>query len=226
MLKIRYCLFLLAAWLCALALPQTHAQRGSQGVDHAEQAHIYRIIECLIRKDAPSYVDYFPDMDTFSKLILETAPPNSDLYRQMQMLQDNPPQLQDAEMQLMRELRKHFDSLILRGEALGIEWKHLQPMRFELDKMRKTRDTTFEKLMPDRYVGYVFLWDPGARISYCVTVKNIMKVRGEWYGGELVNIYEARSKDEYLAAYKLALKRHHTDAIIIPKDDETPTPFA
>lgn len=202
-----------------------NAGAQNKGTDHAEQAHIYRIANCLIYKDAPSYVDYFPDMDTFSKMILETMPDTSAIYRQMRILQNNPALLQAADTRLREEMKDHFDSLILRGEALGIEWRDLTPMRFELDKLRRTRDTSYERLIPDRYVGYVFLWDANTRSSYCVAIKNIMQVRGQWFGGELVNIYEARNKDEYLAAYQKALRKHGTDAIIIPGNDETPTAF-
>lgn len=187
--------------LCLAAAP-ADAQRRRKKIkeDRTERGLVYRVLGALRDKDPYSYVALFPDLDTFSSLIMENVAPNSPKYYEMMALQENGTQLLRRDSFVSAALRTRFDSLIRRGEAIGIDWKSTVPLRYELFKMNKTRDTLLEKLMPERFVGYVFFMDFSSRATYCVTLSDMFQLKGRWYGGQLGNVFEARNIDEYMAA--------------------------
>lgn len=188
--------------VCLAAAPADAQRRRKKKIkeDRTERGLVYRVLGALHNKDAHTYVNLFPDLDTFSTLIMENVSPNSPKYYEMMSLQENATQLLRRDSFVSAALSARFDSLIRRGEAIGIDWKSTVPLRYELFKMNKTRDTLLEKLMPERFVGYAFFMDQSSRTTYCVTLSDIFQLKGRYYGGQLGNVFEARNIDEYLAA--------------------------
>lgn len=211
---------LLLFLLLCLAVAPADAQRRRKKVkeDRTERGLVYRILGTLRDKDAHSYVGLFPDIDTFSTLIMEHVDSSSRQFVAMAALQENATQLLRRDSLVSAALQARFDSVIRRGEAIGIEWKSTVPLRYELFKMNKTRDTLLEKLMPERFVGYAFFMDFSSRATYCVALSDMFQLKGRWYGGQLGNLFEARNVDEYLEAAAQNKKRFGSaNFIFIPQ---------
>lgn len=192
-------------WLLLLIIPillsteATFAQRRhkKQTEDRTEQGLVCRLLGALRDKDPRAYVDLFPDIDTFSKVIMLKEDSNSNHYFHMQQLQENASLMLHTDSLLSAQLAARFDSIVRRGDALGLQWSSIIPLRYELVKMRRTRDTLFEKVMPDRFVGYVFFMDYSDRTTWAITFSDMFQMNGAWYGGQIGNLFVAGSVDEY-----------------------------
>jgi len=171
------------------------------------------VIETLIRslqtKDDRSYLDLFPQTDSIAEWVLQYADKNSDSYQRMLYLKQNYAAKQDFDTAIKTEAAKDFSDFLKKGSSIGIHWDQIVFVRYELEKIRRGRDLITEKISPIRFLGYVFVKDMLNRKTYAFTVFDIMQVNGMWYGGELSNIFEASTKDEYekrLAAEKKRLR--------------------
>jgi len=195
------------------AQPKKHVVEGN-----TEQIHIRRLEGCLAQKDAYCYISLWPDMDTLSKIVMEYADKNSKEFQEMQGLQNNATMLLHADSNLKVHLKSSFDSVIATGDAMGIHWESIIPLRYELLKQHQTRNALNEKLAPVRFVGYLFFTDMASRHVYGLMVGNILQIKNEWYGGELRELYEAGTRDEWEDAYFEAHKRKKPGADSLAKD--------
>src|ERR1043165_3099916 len=141
----RIIIYCSAILLLLTAVNETaHAQRRKkQKKGHTEQELVYRIVGCLQHKDAYCYMDLFPDMDTLSKLIMQYSDTNSRDFREMAALQNDPVRIMHADSLFRAQLKSSFDSLIRQGEEMDIHWANIVPVRYELQKMRQTRNTLY-----------------------------------------------------------------------------------
>jgi hypothetical protein len=86
----------------------------------------------------------------------------------------------------------------VKGEELGVHWNSIIMTRFELQKMNLTRDLVgFEKIATERFRGYIFIEDLLSRRVYGFTVTDMLNINNFWYGGRVVNIFEASTVEEY-----------------------------
>jgi len=163
-----------------------------------EQDMLDRIFSCIQTKDAYSYAGLFPESDSLAYWIIKVADPKSDQFFTMQAQLENPETGMRKDSAMNARLMKEFDRIMQRGDKMGINWGALVPVRHELLQARKTRDTLYEKLAPVRFKGYLFMRDMLTRKTYGVALADIMYIQGSWYGGEILNIYQAATADEYL----------------------------
>jgi hypothetical protein len=189
-----------------------------------EQDMVHAIVFCLQQKDAYTYMNLFPGSDTMAAIIMQYAKKESEEYQRMAYLRDNPvlAMHQDSVMDAM--LKHDFDSLIKRGEEkLNIHWSKILLARYELIKMRETRDVLYEKLAPTRFMGFIFIRDGLTQKTYGVCVADILKIQNEWYGGQLKGVYRAATVDDYLKA-ELAERKgkplNEEDATITVEDED------
>ncbi|MEO6830925.1 MAG: hypothetical protein ABI378_01730 [Chitinophagaceae bacterium] len=194
---------------------------------NTEKGFINKLEGCLANKDAYCYISLWPDMDTLSKTILEYADKSSPEYKQMLTLQDNPVELMHVDSVFKANLKKSFDDLIADGEGKGIHWETIIPQRYELIKLRETRNTLNEKLAPTRFVGYLFFGDLNSGRSYALQVGEILQIKNEWYGGRLGEVFEGTTRDEWEQARKQAIEdRKHpkptsdSATIIVPEAEQ------
>lgn len=194
---------------------------------NTEKEFINKLENCLAQKDAYCYISLWPDMDTLSKIILEYADKGSPEYKQMLTLQDNPVELMHVDSVFKANLKKLFDQTIAEGEEIGIHWETIIPQRYELIKLRQTRNELTEKLAPTRFVGYLFFADLNSRRSFALQVGEILQIKNEWYGGRLGGVYEATTRDEWEQGRKQAIEdRKHpkpktdSDAVVIPEAEQ------
>jgi hypothetical protein len=114
-----------------------------------------------------------------------------------------------------------FNSLIQKGRKYGIHWEALLMNRYELEALAKTKDVALEAIAPERFVGYIFMEDMLMRKVYTLSVSDIMKIEGKWYGGELNYIFDADSKDVFnakLKAEKIRLRKGLPDTTELRND--------
>lgn len=201
-------LLLLAGFV---ALVPAYAQKNSKAKrGNTEQGLVNRIQSCLANKDAYCYIDLWPDLDTLTKLAMQYSDSSSEDFREAMMMQDQPVKMMHADSVFKALLKASFDSIIATGDELGVHWESIIPVRYELVKMRETRNKLYEKLAPTRFVGYLFFVDALTRRSFGVMAGDIMQVNGAWYGGRLRELYEASTRDEWEDARHYA-RKHKKD---------------
>lgn len=207
--------------LCCGPLFAQRDKKSKRGAT-TEQTLVNRLEGCLSRKDAYCYLDLWPDMDTFSKIVMEYADSSSAEFREMQQLQYDPVRLMHLDSFMRANLTASFDSIIAEGEAQGIHWASIVPVRYELVKMRQTRHALTEKLAPTRFVGYLFFTDVATRRSFGLMVGDMMQIKGEWYGGRMRELYEATTREEWEDARYIAKKQKKAPADSTAKGENIP----
>jgi len=214
------CLLLLI--LLTMAGTQTvraqKSKKASRG--NTEQGLVNRIQACLTNKDAYCYIDLWPDLDTLTKLAMQFSDSSSADFRDAMMLQDQPVKMMHADSVFKAMLKATFDTIIKAGEELGVHWESIIPVRYELVKMRETRNKLYEKLASTRFVGYIFFVDVLTRRSYGVMAGDMMEMNGAWYGGRLREIYEASTRDEWDDARHEARKQKKENVDSVKKEKE------
>lgn len=190
---------------------------------NSEQGFINKLESCLALKDAYCYIALWPDMDTLSKLILEYADKHSEERKEMLTLRANPVELMHKDSVFRANLKKAFDRTIAQGEAIGMHWESLMPQRYELVRLRETRNTLNEKLAPTRFIGYLYFADLNSTRAYALQVSEILQIKNEWYGGQLGQIFEASTRDEWEAARRQASADLKNPK---PKPDSTQQPVS
>lgn len=213
----------LKALFMVLLLTAGYSQLQAQGGKKAkrgttEQSLINRLEGCLARKDAYCYLDLWPDMDTFSKIVMEYADSSSAEFREMWQLQNDPVRVMRIDSFIQANLKASFDSVIAEGEELGLHWESIVPVRYELLKMRQTRHALTEKLAPVRFVGYLFFTDVATRRTFGLLVGDILQIKGEWYGGRMRELYESSTREEWEDARLLARKTKKTEDTTAKKE--------
>jgi len=192
--------------LCVCLLVQYNTA-NSQVKSEAEL--VESLIISLQNKDSRSYIDLFPGFDMMSQLIMENADKGSETYRKMQYLQENYEARLHYDSTMKQALDRNFVDFIRQGTAAGIHWDRIIFLRYELDKIRTGRGLLDEKIAPLRFLGYVFVKDQLTRKTFAFTVFDIMQINDLWYGGELANVFQASTKDQFhekLAAEKKRLR--------------------
>ncbi len=193
---------LIVLFCCCLML--TSGVFGREGKDKrkyrmTEQDMVAQVLNYLQTKDVLSYTRMFPESDSLVYWTMQMTPQDSRQYMVMARRLDNPVIGMREDSILQVQLQQEFDSLMHRGDGMKVNWHALVHMRYELVRMRKVRDTLYEKVAPERFNGYFFVMDMLTRKAYGVAVTDIMKIRDSWYGGRLKGIYEAATVDEYKA---------------------------
>lgn len=217
-------------FIATLFLLPLLAQMALAGGRHkrvlTEQDMVYAIVRCLQQKDAYSYMKLFPSSDTMAAIIMQYAKKESEEYQRMAWLRDHPEAAMHEDSVIDATLQYDFDSLVKRGEEkLGIHWNNILLARYELMKMRETRDVLYERLAPTRFIGFIFIRDGLTQKTYGVCVADIMKIQEEWYGGQLRGVYRASTIDEYLKAEDAEqkgkpLNGENSDAVTVTDEEK------
>ena len=185
------------------------------------------VIRSLQNKDSWAYIDLFPGIDSMSSWILKYADKSSEPYKRMLYMQDNYYAKLDFDSSIHDEANKQFEYFQKKGTALGIHWDQIVFVRYELEKIRRGRDLISEKIAPLRFLGYVFFKDMLTRKTYALTIFDMMQVNDMWYGGELANVFEASTKDEFehALAEERKKERMRAQGIIDTTESNKPITF-
>lgn len=196
----------LLCWLLLFSLQLTARDRGKKSP--TEQDMVSNIVSCLKAKDPYAYTKLFPPSDSMALWIVQSADQQSKLYAEMLNQLQHPEIGMHADSMIDALAQKGFDSVITKGENMGLHWNAIVQVRYELVKMKETRDAVYEKIAPTRFLGFIFFRDMLTRKTYGVSVNDIMQIRGEWYGGQIKGLFLASTTDEYLAALKKKKKKN------------------
>jgi hypothetical protein len=206
--------------LLLMAAGSLHAQKSARRKrGNTEQGLVNRIHACLANKDAYCYIDLWPDLDTLTKLAMQYSDSSSADFREAMILQEEPVKMMHADSLFKAMLKASFDSVIAAGEEIGVHWESTIPVRYELVRMRETRNKLYEKLAPTRFVGYLFFVDALTRRSYGVMAGDMLQINGEWYGGRLRELYESSTRDEWEDARHEARKQKKAGADTAKKEE-------
>lgn len=181
--------------------------RSASAQSKSESDHIHRIIVSLQQTDSNAYADLFPAADTMTAITLRKAPSGSVEYEKAKLMRENPFFLVNQDTLIDKQAYEVFNSFIGMAKKTNIHWHDCILLRYELEALGKTRDAVLEAIAPERFVGFIFIEDIRTHKHYGFTVSDIMKIDGNWYGGELNNLYEAEHKDELKFQIGETLKR-------------------
>ncbi len=189
------CLLLFPLPLSAISQPKTEA------------ALIGEIFACLQTENQPAYISLFPGMDSLAHWVVQHADKQSASYQKMLHLQNNPIALLEYDSVIREEATENFEAFYARSKRLNVHWPETIFLRFELEEIRVGSGVITEKVAPLSFLGYVFFKDQLTQKIYGFTVFDLMQVNGKWYGGELVDIFEAQTKDQFKKALAADRKR-------------------
>ena len=193
---------LLSAFLCG-------QQFAAIGQVRSEAELVESLIISLQDKDSRSYIDLFPGFDMLSQLVTENADKESEAYKKMRYLQENYEARLNYDSSMRQALDKSFAEFIRQGTVAGLHWDRIVFLRYELDKIRTSHPLLDDKIAPLRFLGYIFVKDQLTRKTFAFTVYDIMQINDLWYGGELGNVFQASTKDQFhekVAAEKKRLR--------------------
>lgn len=192
---------------CLILFSVAYGQRGKRNYQMTEQDMVVQVLNYLQTKDVLSYSRMFPETDSVLFWSMQMNEQGSRAYMALARKLDDPIYCMRIDSALQSALYTEFDTIMQRGDGMGINWHALVHMRYELQRSRKVRDTLFEKLAPVRFDGYFFMMDMLTRKTYGVAVTDIMKIKDSWYGGRLRGIYQAATVDEYQSRRATELAR-------------------
>lgn len=185
-------------WLLCLicfSLP-TVAQQNNEAV------LVSKIFSALQHHDADAYASLVVGADSLADWVVSTAPKNATTYRKMLAVKNSEYYKIQYDTTIKAASTQNFTGFIEKATPLEINWGDVIFIRYELEKMRSGRGLITEKIAKLRMMGYVFFKDQLMQKTYCFSVADILNVNGNWYAGELINIYEAKTKEEYQKRYK------------------------
>lgn len=223
--------------ICANPLQAQKGKLRKPAVDpyaKTEQALVNKLQGCLADRDAECYIKLWPGLDTMTMLVMQYADSNSSDFREAYAFQQDPVRIMRADSFFNAGLRADFDTIIKIGEAQGLHWESILPVRYELTKQRETRQRLYEKLAPTRFTGLLFFVDGLTRRTYGLSVTDVIEINKAYYGGQLGELYEAGNRDEweesrlYYRKHPLALKDttqkpvEHADEDQQERNEKTP----
>ena len=158
------------------------------------------VVNCLRHKDTLSYFYLFPPFDTLWHMVLHNSDHSPEAERQLAYLKEHPQSLIDFDPYYNHNIMARFTALIAKGEDSGVHWNNMVIQRYELQKDNLTQNLAgYDKIAPERFKGYLFVRDLLGHQTYCITITEMQKIRGYFFGGQVINILEASTVDDYIA---------------------------
>lgn len=169
-----------------------------RGLPRTEEGLMHNVLGCLANKDSVSYFYLFPPFDTLWQLVLHNPDRSPEGIKALNNLKEHPQSLIAFDPYYNRSIMTRFYEVLKKGEDSGIHWNSIVMQRFELHKEQATRSLLgYERIASDRFKGYLFVRDVLGRYTFCITITEIQKINGFFFGGQLLNILEASSIDQF-----------------------------
>ncbi len=159
-----------------------------------------KVLECLRDKDTASYYYLFPPFDSLWKLVVHNPDQSAETQKELNKLREHPTVLIDLDPFYNHAIIGRFVQALKKGEDSGIQWRGIVSQRFELQKQELTRGMEgLQRVIPERFKGYLFVRDMLSSTTYCITITEIQKINGYYCGGQVLNVLEASNIDQYIA---------------------------
>lgn len=195
-MKNKFLLIGLLLLLCKVA----SAQKKS------EQQLIASYFAALQVQDFEAITSLYVSTDSLCEWVIHHTDKGSPSYYKMLALKNNEHEKANFDSTIKQEILGNLDSFYKKTKRLDIHWDKTVFVRYELEAIHLGHGLLIEKVTPSRYLGYLYFKDDDTRKSYVFTVHNLFQVNGNWYGGELGNIFEGQSKEDYEKAYQAEQK--------------------
>ncbi|HEY1030356.1 MAG TPA: hypothetical protein VGD89_01170 [Flavipsychrobacter sp.] len=187
----------------------------------SEEALVNKILFTLARQDDSAYAALFPKYEELVKLANSYTSDDVISTNRINQLRSNLQAMQQFDPAFNPEIIADFKAVNKKGIDSGLHWRDMLLARYELEKAYLPKELIgFERVVPYRLRGYIFVQDLLTRRTFCVTVKDIHGYNNVWYGGRVVNVLEAETIDEYqqkLAA-EIKVERAKLTAMLYPDD--------
>lgn len=185
---------LLLLIICFAANWQAKAQAKS------EEELMTQLLQSLQTQNTGIHTTLFPSFDTLMAQLQRIDP------AEVRALLANPAKLQKYDPVFNPNIATDYEAVIKKGKDSLLHWNDMIMARYELERMIVTRDIAgIDKLMQHRMQGHYIVEDMLTRRRYVITMKDIMNIKGRWYGGHMVNVLPAENIEEYYE--KLAIER-------------------
>jgi len=189
---------------CSMSLPAAHAsgkKKDKRGLPRTESGLVTNVLGCLQYKDSVSYFNLFLPFDTLWRMVLYNNSNSPEVVKELNHLKEHPQSLVDFDPRYNSNIMKNFYKVIQKGEDSGVHWPSIVMQRYELKKETNTSKNLvgYEHIAPERFQGYVFVRDMMGRSTFCISIKEIQKVNGYFFGGQVTNILEAANIEDFWA---------------------------
>jgi hypothetical protein len=183
---------------CLYSFGKKH--KRERGLPRTEVGLMNNVLGCLSNKDTMNYYNLFIPFDTLWQLVLHNPDHSPEATRQLNNLKEHPRALLEFDPAYNPAIMGRFVSVLKKGEDSGIHWKEIVMQRYELHKEDIVSHTQkgYDLISPERYMGYMFVRDLLGRTTFCISIAEIQKVNGFFFGGQVLNILEANSIDQFL----------------------------
>lgn len=169
------------------------------GQPRTEVECVNKVLQCLRYKDSVSFYYNFPPFDTLWHMATKNTQRSPELIAQFNQLKEHPTVLIDLDPFYNKEIMGRFFNVLTKGEDSGLTWKGIVLQRYELQKQEITRGMEgLQGVIPERFKGYLFVRDLTSATTFCITIKEIMKFNGYFYGGQVLNVLQAADIDDYM----------------------------
>jgi len=197
----RYCFVLLLSCLLIAGANNAYGTRHkNRGEPQTEVDLMNSVVACLSHKDTLSYFYLFPPFDTLWHMVMHNSDHSPEAEKELANLREHPQSLIDFDPFYNRSIIGHFSAVLAKGEDSGIHWNSIVIQRYELQQQGLTQNLAgYEKIAPERFKGYIFVRDLLGRQTFCITIAEIQKIGGYFMGGQVINILEASTIDQFLA---------------------------
>ncbi len=194
----RYLLLFFLLCICFPTFAGKH--KDKRGLPRTEVGLMNNVLGCLSNKDSVNYFNLFPPFDSLWQLVIHNPNHSPEATAQLNKLKEHPRALIEFDPAYNHSIMTRFNDLLRKGEDSGIHWKEIVMQRYELSRevITSRTQTGYDIIVPERYKGYVFVRDVLGRLTFCISITEIQKINGYFFGGQVLNILEASSIDQFL----------------------------
>ncbi len=172
-----------------------------------EQALIATIVSKLNQKDTLGYTKLFPKRDSLN------------IWRP-QLLSHASPFHQPPHYLSREEAEMNFADIMYRGRGEGIHWRTIVLLRYEIEESKNGVRLSRDEMPFSDFQGYVFVRDQKTGKIFTLSIANIIIAGGKWYGGEIISVLPASTKEAFLTALEEEKKllKMQADGTAPPRD--------
>jgi hypothetical protein len=157
-----------------------------------------KLLGTMSRRDTAAYFALFPPFDTLWSMVMRNNSKDPAVQQELNNLRQHPQTLIEFDPLYNHDIINRFANVLAKGEDSGITWRYVVMARYQLYKQEPSKAFIgLDHIMPERFYGYMFLSDGFNRTMFCVSVSEIQKIKGQFFGGQVLNILQASSLDEF-----------------------------
>jgi hypothetical protein len=186
-------LFFAITFACMLAGKLAFTQVKSEAV------LVNRLLICLSKADDSLYGSLFPKYQMLAETAFKAATKDEQDQQRRHNILSDPEKLRQFDPEYNSQIPISFREILIKGLDSGLHWSDILIVRFELEKTPLPKELVgLEKVVSINLEGYVFIQDLLTRKTFAIPVKSIFCIKDQWYGGHVLDILEADSKEDYV----------------------------